>query len=180
MSESHAEEITSPIKTPKQLITVILASFLVPIIVIVMLSQLVTTGINSDADSQGSAEAVAARLKPIGQVDVTDPNAPKVEKTGKEIVDTVCSACHATGALNAPKIGDKAAWSKHIGVGLEHLTQNAVKGVGQMPPRGGNPDLTDIEIARAIAFMANQSGANFKEPAAKAAPVAANAKGPAK
>jgi cytochrome c5 len=92
----------------------------------------------------------------------------------------VCSACHATGALNAPKIGDKAAWGKHIGGGLEHLTQNAIKGTGQMPPRGGNPDLTDTEIARAIVFMANQSGASFKEPAAKAAPVAANAKSPAK
>ena len=180
MSDSHAEEITSPIKTPKQLITVIAASFLVPIIVIVMLSQLVTTGINAGGDSQGSPEAVAARLKPVGQVEVTDPNAPKVEKTGKEIVDAVCSACHATGALNAPKIGDKASWSKHIGGGLEHLTQNAVKGIGQMPPRGGNPDLTDIEIARAIVFMANQSGANFKEPVAKAAPAAATAKAPAK
>ncbi|HEX3170602.1 MAG TPA: cytochrome c5 family protein, partial [Burkholderiales bacterium] len=69
---------------------------------------------------------------------------------------------------------------KHIGGGLEHLTQNAIKGMGQMPPRGGNPDLNDIEIARAIVFMANQSGANFKEPAAKSAPAAANAKAKAK
>jgi cytochrome c5 len=180
MSEVHLEEHSSPIKTPKQLIIVVLLSFLVPIVVIVMLSQLITTGVSPDKDSQGSDEAIAARLKPIGQVEVTDPNAPKVEKSGKEIVDAVCSACHATGALNAPKIGDKAAWGKHIGEGLEHLTQNAIKGMGQMPPRGGNPDLTDTEIARAIVFMANQSGANFKEPAAKAAPVAANAKSPVK
>ncbi len=180
MSEVHLEEHSSPIKTPKQLIIVIALSFLVPITIIVMLSQLITTGISQGKDSAGSDEAVAARLKPVGQVEVTDPNAPKVEKTGKEIVDAVCSACHATGALNAPKIGDKAAWGKHIGGGLDHLTQNAIKGMGQMPPRGGNPDLTDIEIARAIVFMANQSGASFKEPAAKAAPVAANAKGPAK
>ena len=40
--------------------------------------------------------------------------------------------------------------------------------IGEMPPRGGNPDLTDTEIARAIVYMANQSGANFQEPAAKA------------
>lgn len=182
MSEVHIEEHSSPIKTPKQLIIVVLLSFLVPIVVIVMLSQLITTGVTPGKDSQGGAseEVIAARIKPIGQVEVTDPNAPKVEKTGKEIVDAVCSACHATGALNAPKIGDKAAWGKHIGGGLEHLTQNAIKGMGQMPPRGGNPDLTDIEIARAIVFMANQSGANFKEPAAKSAPAAANAKAKAK
>ncbi len=181
MSEVH-EEHSSPIKTPKQLIIVILLSFLVPIILIVMLSQLITTGITPAKDTQGAAtdEAVAARIKPVGQVEVTDPNAPKVEKSGKEVVDAVCSACHATGALNAPKIGDKAAWGKHIGVGLERLTQNAIKGVGQMPARGGNPDLTNTEIARAIVYMANQSGASFKEPAATAAPAAANAKGKTK
>ena len=181
MSEVHIEEHSSPIKTPKQLIIVVLLSFLVPIVVIVMLSQLITTGVTPGKDSQGATEeAIAARLKPIGQVEVTDPNAPKVEKTGKEIVDAVCSACHATGALNAPKIGDKAAWAPHLGEGLGHLTQNAIKGVRQMPPRGGNPDLSDLEIERAVAYMANQSGANFKEPAAKPAPATADAKAKAK
>jgi cytochrome c5 len=181
MSEVHIEEHSSPIKTPKQLIIVVLLSFLVPIVVIVMLSQLITTGVTPGKDSQGATEeAIAARLKPIGQVEVTDPNAPKVEKTGKEIVDAVCSACHATGALNAPKIGDKAAWAPHLGEGLGHLTQNAIKGVRQMPPRGGNPDLSDLEIERAVAYMANQSGANFKEPAAKPAPAATDAKAKAK
>jgi cytochrome c5 len=178
MSEAHIEEHSSPIKTPKQLITVVVLSFLVPIALIVMLSQLITTGIHTDKSHPVlSDEMVAARIKPVGQVEVTDPNAPKVEKSGKEVVDAVCSACHATGALNAPKIGDKAQWASHLGVGLEHLTQNAIKGVRQMPPRGGNPDLTDLEIGRAIVFMANQSGASFKEPAAKAAATPANAKG---
>ncbi len=170
MSENHTEEQSSPIKTPKQLITVILLSFLVPIGLIVLLSQLLTTGLKT-GDKQGamSDEMVAARLKPVGQVEVTDPNAPKVEKSGKEIVEAVCGACHMSGALGAPKIGDKAGWSVHIVHGLEPLTRNAIKGVKQMPARGGNPDLTDTEIARAIVFMANQSGANFQEPAAKAA-----------
>ncbi len=178
MSEVHAGEHSSPIKTPKQLITVIVLSFLVPIVLIVILSQLITTGIHTDKTHAGASsdEAVIARIKPVGQIEVTDPNAPVVEKSGKEIVDAVCSACHATGALNAPKIGDKAQWGPHLGVGLDHLTQNAIKGVRQMPPRGGNPDLTDTEIARAIVFMANQSGASFKEPAAKAAAAPAKSK----
>ena len=182
MSEVHLEEHSSPIKTPKQLITVIVLAFLVPIILIVMLSQLVTTGIDTGKTNAAlTAEGIAARLKPLGQVEVSDPNAPKVEKSGKEIVDAVCGACHTTGALNAPKIGDKAAWAPYLREGLEHLTQIAIKGVRQMPPRGGSPDLSDIEIARSIAFMANQSGANFKEPAATpAAPAAADAKGKAK
>ena len=132
MSEIHVEEHSSPIKTPKQLIIVVLLSFLIPIILIVLLSQLVTTGLKSSAMTDA---AVTARLQPVGQVDVTDPNAPKVEKSGKEVVDAVCGACHASGALGAPKIGDKAAWSTHLPQGLAHLTQNAIKGIKQMPAR---------------------------------------------
>ena len=179
MSEVHIEDHSSPIRTPKQLIIVILLAFLVPITIIVMLSQLVTTGIDASKNNSALAdETVAARLKPVGQVEVIDPSAPKVERTGKEVVDAVCGACHTSGALNAPKIGDKTAWAPHLGMGLEHLTQNAIKGIRQMPARGGNPDLSDLEIARAIAFMANLSGASFKEPAPKpaAAPGAAKKK----
>ncbi len=180
MSEVQHEEHASPIKTPKQLIIVVTASFLVPIVVIVMLSQLITTGLNKHPDSTNasSEEAVAARLKPVGLVEVTDPNAPKVEKTGKEIVDSTCAACHGSGALGAPKIGDKGQWAKHIAGGLDHLVQIAIKGNGAMPPRGGNPDLSDVEVTRAVAFMANQAGASFKEPAAK--PATADAKAAAK
>ena len=179
MSEVHVEEHSSPIQTPKQLIIVILLAFLVPITVIVMLSQLVTTGIDASKNNPAlSDEAVAARLKPVGQVEVIDPSAPKIEKTGKEVVEAVCGACHTSGALNAPKIGDKAAWGKLIKEGFDDITREAIKGIRQMPARGGNPDLSDTEVARAVVYMANQAGANFKEPAAKpaAAPDAANKK----
>jgi cytochrome c5 len=178
MSDVQIEEHSSPIKTPKQLITVVLLAFLVPITLIVMLSQLVTTGIDAGKGNPALTEsAIAQRLKPIGEVEVIDPNAPKAEKSGKEIVEAVCGACHTAGVLGAPKIGDKATWAPRLKLGLANLTQNAVKGVRQMPPRGGNPDLSDFEIGRAIVYMANQSGANFKEPetkpAAKSAAVAA-------
>ncbi len=175
MSEVHIEEHSSLIKTPKQLIIVVLFAFLVPIVLIVMLTQLVTSGIDTRKDNPALTEAaVAARLKPVGQLEVTDPNAPKVEKTGKEVVDAICGACHGAGLLNAPKIGDKATWGKLISQGIPRLTQSAIKGIRNMPPRGGSPDLSDIEIARSIAYMANQSGANIKEPEAK--PSAAPAK----
>jgi cytochrome c5 len=177
MSEVPIEEHSSPIQTPKQLIIVILLAFLVPITVIVMLSQLVTTGIDTSKNKSAlTGEAVAARLKPVGQVEVIDPSAPKIEKSGKEIVEAVCGACHTSGALNAPKIGDKAAWGKRIGEGLQRLTDVAIKGERQMPARGGNPDLSDLEVARAVAHMANQSGASFKEPAAKPAALSGAAK----
>jgi cytochrome c5 len=167
MSEVLIESHSSPIKTPQQLLVVIALSFIVPITIIVLLTQLVTSGPKLDKGDPGmSDEAIARRIKPVGEVVIVDANAPKVEKTGKEVVDAVCSACHATGALNAPKMGDKAAWGKLIKEGHAGLTKEAIKGVRQMPPRGGNPDLSDTEIARAVAYMANQAGANFKEPEA--------------
>ncbi|HEY2970370.1 MAG TPA: c-type cytochrome [Casimicrobiaceae bacterium] len=97
--------------------------------------------------------------------------AQKVERSGKEVVETVCSGCHGTGAHGAPKIGNKKAWAKLASRGLAGLTQSALKGIRQMPPHGGNPDLTDIEIQRAITYMVNQSGGHWTEPISTTAPV---------
>ncbi len=173
MSEVHLEDHTSPIRTPKQLVVVILLAFLVPIVIIATLAYLLTSGLDASKNNPvQSDEAIARRIKPVGAVEVVDANAPKVEKSGKELVDAACGACHATGALNAPKIGDTAAWGKLVKNGLPNLTQNAIKGIRGMPARGGNPDLSDTEIVRAIVHMANQSGGNLKEPAPKAAAAA--------
>jgi cytochrome c5 len=171
MSETHAEEHSSPIKTPQQLIIVVVLAFVVPITLIAVLTHLVTGGIDTGKSNPAlTDEAVAKRLQPVGSVVVTDPNAPRVEKTGKQVVEAVCAACHATGALNAPKIGDKAAWGKLIQEGQGKLTADAMKGVRQMPPRGGAADLSDTEFARAVAYLANQAGASWKEPDPKPAP----------
>ena len=166
MSEKHS----LPIKTPKQLIIVILLALLVVIVLIAMLSQLVNTGFDASKNNPALSDAaIALRLKPVGDVEVIDPSAPKVDKSGKEVVAAVCGACHATGALNAPKIGDKAAWGKLITTGLPRLKQDSIKGIRQMPARGGNPDLSDIEIERAIVYMANQSGGKWIEPVSSTA-----------
>ena len=90
-------------------------------------------------------------------------SAPK-GKSGKEVYDTVCSACHHTGVAKAPQFGDKAAWKKLIAEGADALTKEAIKGVRQMPPRGGNPSLSDVEVRRAVVYMANSAGAKFAEP----------------
>ncbi len=179
MSQSAAhEEHTSFIQTPKQLIVVLLLSFLIPVIGIVMLVHLV---LGETAPDPASLEprAVAARIQPVGTVEVIDASAPKVAKSGEDVVKAVCGACHTPGAAGAPKTGDKASWAARLGQGLDGLTKSAIKGKGAMPPRGGVPDLSDLEIARAIVVMANQSGASFKEPAEPKAP-AADAKKDAK
>jgi cytochrome c5 len=170
MSEIRLEEHHSPIQTPRQLIVAVVLAFVVPIAIIVLLTQFLTVGIKLDPDSPlMTDEYVAERLRPVGQLVVADAKVgAQAAKSGEEVTKAVCAACHATGALNAPKIGDSAAWGKVAAQGLEKLTEHAIKGIRQMPARGGNPSLSDLEVARAIVYMANQSGQNLKEPAAPA------------
>jgi cytochrome c5 len=178
--QSHAghDAHSTFIKTPKQLLAVVILSFVVPVILISIIAGLATRSIEPSSTVL-SEDAVAKRLKPVGQVVVAEGSDTPGQKTGKQIVDSVCSACHATGALNAPKLGDAAAWGPLIKQGHEHLTEMAIKGVRAMPPRGGNPALTDDEMARAVAYLANSAGAKFTEPPVQAAAPAQAAAGPA-
>jgi cytochrome c5 len=84
--------------------------------------------------------------------------------SGKEVVEATCASCHASGAQNAPKIGDRQAWSKRASQGLSSLTSHALKGIRQMPSHGGSLKLSELEISRAITYMVNQSGGNWVEP----------------
>jgi cytochrome c5 len=171
---SEHDEHSSFIKTPQQLIMVVLLAFLVPIISIVLLINLVLNKPSADPSAL-APEAVAARLQPVGRVEFgAASGAAAGPRSGEDIVKSVCSACHQTGVANAPKIGDKAAWAPHIKHGLNEMLAIAVKGIRGMPPRGGATDLSDYELARAIVYMANQSGGSLKEPAA---PKATAAKG---
>lgn len=165
VNEAAHDEHSSFIKTPQQLLVVLLLSFVVPIIGILLLVYFVLNEHRADPASFEPA-SVSARMQPVGTVVVVDANAPRVEKTGEEVVKAVCGACHTTGAANAPKIGDKGSWGNRFSMGLAGLTKSAIVGKGAMPPRGGVADLSDFEIARSIVFMANQSGASFKEPPA--------------
>jgi len=101
-------------------------------------------------------------IKPVAEVEVAAADAgPHVDKSGEEVVKAVCAMCHAAGLMNAPKIGDAGQWGPRIAQGYETLVSHAVNGIRSMPARGGNPALTDGEIANAVANMANQGGAKF-------------------
>src|SRR5471030_280204 len=89
------------------------------------------------------------------------------ERSGKTVVEGTCANCHATGANGSPKIGDQAAWSKLASQSLSSLTKVVLKGIRQMPPHGGNMQLTDTEIKRAVTYMVNQSGGHWIEPTSK-------------
>ena len=163
------------IKTPRQLIVVIVLSFVVPIVAIILLVQLVVSHPAADPNAMTN-EAIATRLRPVGRVEFgaadaaagsKGPAAPKSQAAGasasprkpdgKKVYDTTCMVCHATGVAGAPKFGDKAAWAPHLVHGMDALLQSALKGKGAMPPKGGNPSLSDDDVRAAVEFMVSQS-----------------------
>lgn len=171
MSDAHNEH-QSFIRTPKQLIIAVAGFFLVIVIGIILLVIFATNKPLGGAGSESqSAQAVAARVRPVAEEGFAfkDANAPKVLQSGQAVYNATCVACHGSGAAGAPKVGDAGGWGARIAQGYDTLVQHAVQGIRAMPAKGGNPDLDDIEVARAVVYMANQSGAKFKEPEAPAA-----------
>jgi len=166
---STHDEHSSFIKTPQQLILVVVLSFVVPITAILLIINLVLSKPTA-APGAMTPEAVSARIQPVGRVEFGGAGGASAgPRSGEEVVKRACAACHIPGIANAPKIGDSAAWGKLARQGLDSMLKTAIAGRGAMPARGGVPDLSDLELARAIVYMANQSGANLKEPAAPAA-----------
>jgi len=105
---------------------------------------------NNAAMSDG---AVKKRIAPAAQL-AMDPNAEAAAPAaGKATYDSVCHVCHGAGVAGAPKLGDKAAWAPRIKQGAAALHANAMKGKGAMPPKGGNPSLSDADVAAAVDYM---------------------------
>lgn len=112
-------------------------------------------------------------IKPLASVELAVADAgPHVDKSGEEVVNAVCSACHGAGLMDSPKLGDKGQWAPRIAQGYDTLVSHAINGIRSMPARGGNGALTDGEMANAVAYMANGAGANFTAPVAKPAETA--------
>ena len=108
--------------------------------------------------------AVDQRIAPVGQVTISAATGGAgVARTGEQLYQAACIACHATGAAGAPKLGDNAAWAPRLAQGLGGLLKSATNGKNAMPPKGGT-DASELELARAIVYMANKSGGSLKEP----------------
>ena len=163
MSDTHEEAHTGPIKTPKAFAWLVFLSFVGPVFIIIGLVNFVVSGQKPAAGASNPAESVAARIEKVGTVEVRDANRPL--KGGEEVFKAQCSACHAAGLAGSPKLGDKAAWAPRIKTGYEALLNSALKGKNAMGAQGGG-DHSDVEIGRAVVYMANASGAKFAEPAA--------------
>jgi cytochrome c5 len=126
--------------------------------------KLFTSGMSTDVTSSTmTKEAVTARLQPVAVVKVVD-GGPPGSKSGKAVYEAVCISCHGSGLAGSPKFSDVAAWAPRIGQGFDTLVKHAVGGFKAMPAKGGATDLTDDEVKRGVAFMANAAGAKFEEP----------------
>jgi cytochrome c5 len=165
MSDNHEEAHTGPVKTPKAFALLVLFSFVGPIFIIIGLVYFVVSNNKPAAGASNTPESVVARIEKVGAVRVLDANRPL--KTGEQVFNGQCAACHAAGLAGSPKFGDKTAWAPRIKTGYASLLNSALKGKNAMGAQGGG-DHNDTEIGRAVVYMANAGGAKFAEPAAPA------------
>jgi cytochrome c5 len=112
--------------------------------------------------ASASADDIAKRIAPIGSVCVVGvecaaaagaATAPSGPRSGSDVYGTYCAACHTTGAMGAPKIGDTGAWKSRLSKGFNKTLANAVKGINLMPAKGTCSDCSDKEIGNAIKHM---------------------------
>lgn len=179
MVGSHMEEHSSPIKTPRQLIVAVVLAFAVPVIAIIMIAEFASGGLKVDPKSPAmSDEAVAQRIKPVGEVVIGEAGAPTavqpIAKTGvpgqsasatqkpaggvsdgKKTYESACALCHAAGIAGAPKTGDKTAWKTRLAQGKTALYTSALKGKNAMPAKGGATSLSDADVKAAVDYLAS-------------------------
>ncbi len=147
----------------------------VPLATIFLIMKLVDGGMNVDPDSPAMSEdAIAERLKPVGQVrvvstagetttegqmtgDSESSSAGGTANAGEVVYNTSCQLCHSAGLAGAPKVGDKPAWKARIAQGSDVLYASAIKGKNTMPPKGGAMSTPDNDIRSAVDFMVSKS-----------------------
>ena len=102
-------------------------------------------------------EDIAERIKPVGQVYLKGSEPVQEEdtgpKSGDQVYNSSCSACHGAGVMGAPKMGDAAAWAPRLAQGLDALVDHAINGFNAMPAKGGCMACSDDEIKAAIDYM---------------------------
>ncbi len=112
------------------------------------------------------AEAIQRRIEPVGHLNtgdaplatasialISEARAEPDLESGEDVYNAVCQACHTTGVLNSPKLGDPAGWGDRLSKGKEVLYESVINGLNLMPPKGGRPDLSDDQVRIAVDYM---------------------------
>ena len=170
------------IKTQKQLVTMALLFVVVPLVTLLLIMKLFSGGMKVDPGSPAMGEdAIAERLKPVGQVSVVSTGGAQptsagetttegkttgdaetssvgaTDNAGEVVYNTSCQVCHGTGLAGAPKVGDTPAWKARIAQGSDILYASAINGKNTMPPKGGAMSTPDDDIKSAVDFMVSKS-----------------------
>ena len=145
-------------------LTTLIGGIVILLAVLFLLVKLATSGYYSDV-ADNTPTAVETRIMPVGNLTMGD-GTPVGQRTGEQIFNKICIQCHAADSSvpNSPKITHNGEWAPRIAQGFATLIKHATEGFNAMPARGGDTTLTDDEVARAIAYMANQSGGNLTPP----------------
>lgn len=156
-------------KTQGSAIVTLLGAIVITIAALYLLVKLAGSGYYSEVAAT-TPSATETRIMPSGRLVMGDGTEPG-QRTGEQVFNKVCIQCHAADSTIAfaPKLTHNDQWASRIKQGFSVLVKHAVEGFngptgGVMPAKGGAMDLTDDEVARAVAYMANQSGGNFTEP----------------
>ena len=126
----------------------------VAVVLIAIIYPLTNRTFNSAADSAKGNDESDVRIQPVAKFELAKAEAPAASgpRDGATIYNSVCGACHNTGAAGAPKIDDKAAWAPRLGQGVDGLVKSVTNGKGAMPPKGG-ATLSDEEIKGVVNYV---------------------------
>ncbi len=126
----------------------------VAVVLIAIIYPLTNKSFKSAADSGAGNDEAEMRIQPVAQFELAKA-APAASgpKDGASIYNTVCGACHNTGAAGAPKVDDKGAWAPRVAQGKEALYKSALNGKNAMPAKGGAGDLSDAEIKATVDYI---------------------------
>lgn len=133
------------------------------------LASVTATDVNERKQAENemqNTESLVERITPVGKLavgvaDTIIPVANAEPRAGDKVYGIACVACHGAGVAGAPRVGDAADWSARVAQGAEVLYDHAINGysgsAGYMPPKGGNPDLSDDEVKAAVDYMVDNS-----------------------
>ncbi len=147
------------------------------VMIIVFLIAAMVLGKNEALVAERRSDDVSQRTRPVGDVRLAGEQAPGAEteteqqvaaadgddgaKSGKDVYNSLCTSCHSTGLPGSPQMGDAEEWAPRIAKGKETLYDHAINGFNSggtpMPPKGGNPALSDEEVKAAVDYMVANS-----------------------
>lgn len=164
MSETDSTVLDPHDRGMLKVMGVVLGALVLFTAFIVLIARLLGIGVYDEVDSIAET-ALLERIAPVGEVrtePLPEQDVASAEeggeqvassRSGEELANGACAACHSAGVGGAPAFDDDAAWSERAEAGLDALVASVVNGKGAMPAGGGS-DYSEEEIRRAVAWMA--------------------------